>query len=168
MISGPLAPTPPGVDVEEWSVACAAIRAYCGWHIAPVITEDVTVDGSGGGVQLLPTLRLLDVAAVTNDGQSVADPQWSESGVIRGVWTGRYRGVTATITHGYETCPAEVLAVAKSMAVAGATAAATPGVKRMTSGPYSVEFSEGAMAGPGVITEAHAAILDRYKLPFRP
>lgn len=166
MANVPLAPPPTGVDPDVWDAACAAIRTYCGWHIAPVITEDITVDGSGGGIQLLPTLRLLDVAAVTNDGQSVADPQWSESGVIRGAWTARYRGVTATITHGYETCPAEVLAVAKSMSAAGA--AATPGVKGMTSGPYSVEFSEEAMAGSGVIAEAHAAILDRYKLPFRP
>jgi hypothetical protein len=45
------------------AAAEAAVRAYCGWHIAPAVIEDVVLDGSGTRSLFLRTLRLRDVIA---------------------------------------------------------------------------------------------------------
>lgn len=96
----------------------ATIRAICGWHIAPVITETVTLDGSGGSVQLFPTLALRKITALTVNGQVIAQDvldnlEISRRGMARGVhWGNRYSGVVATIEHGFELTPADLRSVA--------------------------------------------------------
>ena len=97
----------PGVDpgIQE------TIRRICGWHIAPQVTESVTLDGSGVDLQLLPTLNLVDLIDITSDGTLVTDPEWSRMGAVRlrgGCWTSKYRGVVATMLHGYENCPSDI------------------------------------------------------------
>src|SRR5690606_21826214 len=82
--------------------ATAAIRRYCGWHVAPVVTEEVILDGPGGRLLSFPTLRLVSIGALSEDGEAavVADLEWSELGNVRkrcGRWTDCFRGVTATI-----------------------------------------------------------------------
>lgn len=160
-----LPPTPAGVDEEAWRAAVSAIRGYCEWHIAPVVTETVTADGSGGGLLLLPTKRLLNVTGVTNHGEAVADSDvhWSSRGTVRGpkTWSmARYGDVTLTIQHGYEDFPPEVLAVARSLAAAGWGTVGT----RLGSGPHSIDMSEHAQAGAGSLSEAHKRVLNRYRV----
>lgn len=160
-----LPPTPSGVDEEAWRAAVSAIRAYCEWHIAPVVTEEITLDGSGGPLLFLPTKRLLTVAGASNHGEAVADSDlsWSSRGTVRGPssWSmAKYGDVTMTITHGYEDFPAEVIAVARSMASAGF---GSPGGK-LTSGPHSVELSSAAQAGAGSLSPAHERVLSRYRV----
>lgn len=86
----------------------AAARRYCGWHVSPVKTGDVlTLDGPGSCVLDLPTRRLSAVTSVTEDGASldVTKLNWSSTGVVRkrsgAAWSGWYRSIVATITHGY-------------------------------------------------------------------
>jgi hypothetical protein len=160
-------PTPSGVDEEAWRAAVSAIRGYCGWHIAPVVTEDIKVDGSGGGLLLLPTRFLSNVTGVINDDVVVLDEDvhWSPRGTVRianrGTWTlSTYGSVQMTITHGYEDFPPEVLAVARSLAKNGD---GSPGGK-LTSGPHSVELSAAAMAGAGSLSAAHERALRRYRI----
>ena len=43
-----------GVD----PAAQAAVRAYCGWHIAPSLSETLVLDGTGARAFILPTLHL--------------------------------------------------------------------------------------------------------------
>lgn len=155
-------PVPEGVDEGEWAIACAVVRSYCGWHIAPVHTEDLELDGSGGAVMVLPTLRVVDVTDVRNNGTEVF-PDWSRAGVMKlrgGRWSDRYRGVTATLRHGYDAAPLEVVAVAKALATSGEF----EGVVSDTTGPYSQTFSEAVQAGVTGLSKYHRVILDRFVL----
>lgn len=164
-------PTPDGVDEFAWMAAVSAVRSYCGWHIAPSVTETVTVDGPGVGMLLLPTLHLTAVTDVTNDGE-VADPanvEWSERGAIRTnkCWTRKWRGVQVTITHGFEDFPHEVLAVCRDMAKSDGRI----GASAMTSGPHQVQFGvtgAGVQAGAVGMSDLQMRVLERYKLPGRP
>lgn len=88
--------------------AQAAVRSYCGWHVAPIIEETLTVDGSGTRRILLPTKHLLAVTEVneTIQGQTlqVTDYTWSMAGILKRddkPFTDNYRSVTVTIKHGW-------------------------------------------------------------------
>lgn len=157
MATDPLAPSPDGVDSITWDSACEAVRDYCGWHIAPSVTEEVTVDGSGGSIQILPTLRLTGITTITNDGHVVVQPEWSRDGIVRGCWTGKFRGVVATITHGYDACPAEVFSVIREMI----DAQSRVGVSQVTNGSHQVSFE----VSPDT---RQRRILDRYRLEPQP
>lgn len=151
---------------------------YCEWHLTPVVTETVTVDGSGSDVQPLPTAHLLDVIAVISDGYPVdlTGLQWSAAGYLKvsGVFSSRLRGVTATITHGYAATPP---AVAAMICEAVKRGMANPGgVVREASGGESVTYAtvEGGRNGGQVpagafLLERETRILDRrYRIVARP
>ena len=162
-------PKPEGVEFSDsdWQAAVGAVRAYCGWHVAPSVTEEVTVDGSGGSVQFLPTLYLTGVQDVTADGRVVSDPEWSQHGMLRGVRSCRFRGVVATITHGYDSFPVEVEAVARDMA----SSAGRTGASGMLAGPYQVTYPSGDAgreAGVVGMSGMQRDVLDRYRLGPRP
>jgi hypothetical protein len=44
--------------------ASEAVRAEAGWHIAPSVTETLTVDSDGGRILFLPTMLLTEVSEV--------------------------------------------------------------------------------------------------------
>lgn len=158
-----LAPCPAGVDPTVWSAACEAVREVCGWHVAPSHTETVKVDGSGGAILLLPTLHLTDLTAVSNDGTAVADPEWSESGMVRSSgWTSKFRGVEVTMTHGYPTCPASILGVLRAAVTRGAAGS-------MVSQVGQVRYSAAASQGAAEYVRAQAVgALAAYTLGPRP
>ena len=161
MVDEPLASTPSGVDEAAWDAACATVRAFCGWHVAPSVTQPMTVDGPGGSMLLLPTLHLTNVTSVTNDGTAVTDPEWSEAGMVRGAWSTKFRGVTLSMTHGYELCPDDVALVAQALALR--VQANPESAVRVQRGPFSDQYE----AGNG-LTAFEKATLDRYRLPPRP
>ena len=92
-----------------------AIRAFCGWHVAPSVEETLVLDGPGSGVLHLPSLHVTDVLEVLNDGTPIQDPEWSAAGLIRGPWTTKFRGVRVRLVHGY---PADDLPYALQAAAA--------------------------------------------------
>lgn len=148
----------------------AAVRSYCGWHIAPARAGDVvTVNGSGARVLALPTMRLAGVSAVLEDGTAVPleDVQWSPAGYLwrASPWTTSLRGVSATIDHGYDEPPVEVQAVV--MSVAARAVVSPDGVVRSQVGEVSVTFSQAAfnVAGGVALLDHERAVLDRYRLP---
>lgn len=151
-----LAPTPPGVDEGAWASACAAVRAYCRWHVAPAVTEALTLDGPGGDLMFLPTLRLTDLTSITNDGDVVSSPEWSTSGMVRGAgcWTSKFRGVVAEVTHGYDECPAEVLTVVAEMVAS----AGRSGVSSVTNHDHQVQFDA------SMLDRRQRSLLDPYRL----
>ncbi len=86
----------------------AAARRYCGWVVSPVAENvQVVVDGPGGRVLSLPTLNLITLSAVDEDGADWAptDLRASRLGLVRkrsGMsWTSAYGAITATMTHGF-------------------------------------------------------------------
>jgi hypothetical protein len=107
---------PAGVDEDAWAATVAEVRAFCGWHIAPEVTETLTLDGPGGYVLVLPTLHLVDLVSVTNDGTAITDPEW----------------------------PAELLSVMTEMASTGTSE--WSGVKAVTSGPHQVTFETSSVS----------------------
>lgn len=147
--------------------AVAAVRSYCRWHIAPVVTETVSVQGSGAGTLILPTLRLTGVASVTDDLGVAADltlAKWSTAGVIQSTyWWSAWRKFTVVFTHGYDALPADVRGVILSLADAG-----TSGVGGRVRQVGQVTYDNGGSASADDLTGAQKAILDRYRLPSRP
>lgn len=94
--------------------AYAAVRNFCGWHVSPEIEDDeVTLDGSGHVLLGLPTLRLVELTEVVEDGVTLnlADLTSSISGrlLVKKVppryWTSNLGAIKVTMTHGYESAP---------------------------------------------------------------
>jgi hypothetical protein len=150
----------PGVDSETAGV----IRGYCHWHIAPVVTETIVRPGSGGSTILLPTLKLRAVTALTIDGTALTADEllaldWYQDGYIKHCTPRKGRAITITITHGYDTCPPDVLAAAKAVSAGaqfvGLKSGATLSNSFATWGP-----TLGADAG---LDPYATSILDRYR-----
>lgn len=162
----------PGAPFSESVVAmvCDAIRAECGWHIAPVREETITVDGSGGRALMLRTLHLVDVTAASENGTALASDayDWSESGyILRDCgWTDRPRGVQLTIRHGLDACPAGLAAVIGSLCAV--VSSNNPTVASETAGGVSVSYRDlAAGLGEGERLAANSVIA-KYALPPRP
>lgn len=95
------------INADFWlKAAHGAVRRFCGWHVAPLIEETLILDGSGGRDVLLPSLRVVELLAVTNDGVNVtAGVDTSRAGILRlttGTWTDRLGRVSVTLRHGYD------------------------------------------------------------------
>jgi hypothetical protein len=149
--------------------ASAAVRRYCGWHIAPVLQEELVLDGPGGPLVLLPTLHLVDVVSFADDTRDVqpADLEWSDRGMVRrrgSRWTSKFRGIRATVQHGFDEAPD----VAQIVQQVVANAIASPmGATREQAGQVSISW---ASTGPNVsggisLLERDLAVLDLYRLP---
>ncbi len=158
-------------EAERLLQAEAVVRSYCGWHIAPARTEDITVDGEGGTVQVLPSLHVTEVTAVVDDDATVdADDYTTRTyGVLErhyGNWG--QRKIVVSLTHGYTEAPAEVAGIVQSVAQ---RAVQNPGsLVRTQDGPFSDTYSQTGFnqSLPLALLDAEKAILDRYKLPPRP
>lgn len=111
----------PGAPFSTSQVAAAAgqIRDTCGWHIAPEITETITVDSDGSTVLALPTLKVGEITAirdVTQTTATVLDPTtWraSPAGLLvrPAGWPCGIAALEVDLMHGYETCPDALLPV---------------------------------------------------------
>ena len=102
-------------DADDYAAAQAAIdaalvavRRFCGWHVSPARADDeLELDGPGGRVLSLPTLNLVSVTSVTEDGVSVDVSKLDRSrrkGTLTkrwGWWTSRDGAIVATISHGF-------------------------------------------------------------------
>lgn len=155
---------PDGFDPEAVEAAVAQVRAVCGWHIAPQISERIWVDGPGGQLLSLPTLHLtgVDMIEQADPGwAAVTDFDWSQSGMLwrDAGWTGRYRGIRATISHGHASWPAELRAVILRIAKPGLT---PEPIASATSDGTQINYR--ADSPPGVVDSYAAQILSRYTL----
>lgn len=150
-------------DPTAGAQALAAIQAYCGWHVAPSRSETLVLDGSGATVQLLPSLHVTEITAVTDytTEVDVAELEWSAAGFMRHpswLWTGRLRGVSVTLTHGFAAMPDDLAGVILSLS------AITIGSGSQTAGPFTITAaSQGT--GPFAIGEYEMSVLDKYRIP---
>lgn len=148
----------------------AAVRSYCGWHIAPAVIEDVVLDGTGTRTLFLKTLRLRNVLAAEVSGV-VVDPltlEWSEAGFLRspGIFPDRLRSVRLTIEHGFDAVP-DVAQVIRD--ISARADSAPGGVVREQAGAVSITNSLTAtgVAGGVVLMDHERRMLDKYRLPGR-
>lgn len=154
----------------------AAVVEYCGWHIAPVLTESVSVDGTGTTIQTLPTLNLLSLDSVDENGLhlDVDRIDWSANGLLEkrsgGLWTARRRGVIAEITHGYETTPSWLTTLI--CAAAGRAFSSPLGIISEQSGGESITYtapralSAAAPTGTVALLDFEMRMLDRIRVPL--
>ena len=88
------------------AAATQAIRDYCGWHVAPVQEDTLTLDGTGTDTILLPSRLVVNVVSVKIRGEELPEDsyEWSTIGALRrlnGVWPTAYRSVEVTLEHGF-------------------------------------------------------------------
>jgi len=159
-------PGAPLFDSFALEAAVGAVRTLLGWHLAPEVTETLTVDSPGGQRLWLPTRHVVEVTEVrvcADDGTETPLTAWSSStGWSEGGWLYCLQGfpdgerrIRVDLTHGYEKAPAEIVAVV--------AAGLAPQVKTETVGGRSVTVSESIGTGPSA-----AAIIARYALGPRP
>lgn len=153
---------------DDLAAAEAVVRKYCGWHVAPVIIEDLILDGTGTASLFIKSLRVVNVLAAEVDG-TVLDPatlEWSEAGYLRipGAWPDKLRAVKLTVEHGFDDVP-DVAAIVRAIA---ARASASPtGVVREQAGAVSIGFSLTApgVSGGVVLMDHERRMLDKYRIP---
>lgn len=145
--------------------ATAAIRRMCGWHVAPVITDERWLDGPGGELLRLPTLRLVEVLSVENDGTAldVSTLEWSELGLVRGWWSRRFRGVHVEFRHGFESVP-DLAALITGVVLRGLSS--PMGATREQAGQLSASWAtvEAGISGGLMLSDKEAATVAMYRL----
>ena len=143
----------------------SAARQFCGWHVTPVRTDTgIELDGPGGRILALPTLKLIDLAAVTENGVQIdiADLHVSKRGLVSkkgGLWAANYGAITVTMTHGIEDA-ADFNAAVLSF-IDRASLAATGGRARVI-GPF--QYDTDAMVAGSAFSDVERALLEQYRL----
>lgn len=145
-----------------------AVQDYCGWHIAPVLTETITVDSENGHTLHLPTLRLVDLVSVKVDGEDVTESlRFSKHGMVE--WKSPCRRfprgfgrIEVTMRHGFEKMPAGVSAVVSSRA-----ANAGGGPKQIMAGPFLIINGNEDMDGINGYSDSALVALERYRIKAR-
>lgn len=156
-------------DTKWWRKAAQqTIRAYCGWHIAPVITETIRVDSRPGDL-LLPTQHVISIDKVACQGDDVLDDcEWSRSGILRrrhGQWPDALGSIEITLTHGYE--PEEVPEVIMLMETIARRARSQPGVSSQSVNGASVSYYSAGGAPLSVpLLDIEKAMLDPYRIQW--
>lgn len=107
-------------DQETQRVIDAAVEAarrYCGWHVTPVLEADVAVlDGPGTEMLVLPTLRLVTVIEVIENGTAVdvdglalgcssSGPDGRLYKRHGGRWAAGHGNIKVTFSHGFDAAP---------------------------------------------------------------
>lgn len=126
-------------DEDRLTQAEAAVRDYCGWHIAPPRTDTITVGGSASGKIMLPSLYVTAVTSVTVDGTLATVDEYllHREGFISRIGWGWWLGdaITVVFTHGYDVPPPPVTAAVQALAQ---NLTDNPGrLSRKTTGPFT-------------------------------
>jgi hypothetical protein len=150
----------------EVDAAVTAVRNAARWHIAPSLSQTVTLDVEcRDPVLRLPTRHLTAVTAIrdTDTGDVIAASRYRVSltvGEVRakcGFWPVGYGRVAVDMTHGYATVPADLLPV---LAEAAFLSRRDQTATQFSAGPFSigVNLSDTGACDP----LSTSAVLERY------
>jgi hypothetical protein len=166
------------------SAALGAAQRYCGWHVTPVQTDTVTLDGPNHPVLVLPTLKLVDIASITENELAVDLDfvKWSADGRVRKTfsyplstswfgpywgsgcfWTGEFQGITVTMEHGFDDAPEWQSAV---LSLIDRTSLSVGSGLRESVGPFSFASIPGGVGS--VFSDSEKMLLDLYRLERSP
>lgn len=159
--------------------ATERVRNYCGWHIAPVLTTTVEIDGASP--LILPTLRLVEVVSIEDTDApgtfvDLSTVRVGTSGVLAmrrdaafdARWWGRYdKRLRVTMRHGHDSAPdaEDVVMGMVERASARAKSGLLAGAVQHQAGPFGVTL--GSPSGI-YLTDDDKATLDHYRFPGRP
>lgn len=156
----------PGAPFSEVEVdaACAAIRTAARWHIAPQVSETISLDVTPCDRWLrLPTGSLVGVAAVRDaDTAEIVDPStYRVSRALGQVkrnqpWPSGYERVEVDLVHGFQETPADLFPIIAQAITLGRR---DPTVQATSIDDYSVTYASGSAS-----TKALAALLGDYAL----
>lgn len=154
----------PQVPQEAIDRAVSTLRQLCGWHIFPVIDEELAILVPGDGQVILPTKRLVEVESLHVDSRpvDVSALTYDEAGIVyvpglKPRRDGVPRKVEAKIRHGFDN-PVDVIGVVKAMAARSCQPQSSYTVGRISLG------------APGAATPQSTEwrLVDAYKLGARP
>lgn len=144
----------------------SVVRQFCGWHVTPPRTDvDVELDGPGGRLLALPTLKLIELTALTEDGKAldIADLYVSQRGLVRkksdGCWSPHYGAIKVSMQHGLASAGdfnAAVLSVVDRMSMA------STGGQPIAVGPF--KWAEDKAVARSAFTAVELSILEQYRL----
>jgi hypothetical protein len=153
--------------------ALMAARREVGWHVSPVLATTLTLDGPGGRKLILPTLKIVTLTSITNDGDSVDLTTVTPSAqcgwllyLTQGSWSWKYSGITIEFDHGFSADEAPdwrqaILTMVNQMVELVVTG--RPDADLSSKQVDDITYKWGAaQALPGA-----APILDKYQLPYR-
>lgn len=146
--------------------ASAAIRNYCGWHVAPAVTCKATVPG-GGRMLHLPFMGVTSVS-VSIEGVELPSTayDWRREGIVRRIdglwWPCRWGSVVVEATAGYE---ADAILKQVVVQLAGNAIAAPLGVKEEHAGQVGISYNTtNGIAGGISLTARDMACLAPYRV----
>ncbi|MFT8180658.1 hypothetical protein ACLXNF_24045, partial [Mycobacteroides chelonae] len=144
----------------------AYVRQFCGWHVTPVKTgHEVELDGPGGRLLALPTLKLIALTQVTEDGHpvDVSSLYVSKRGLVRkkggGFWSPHYGAITVTMDHGIDDADAFNAAV---LSFIDRMSKAPTGGDPIAVGPF--RWAEQKTVSRTAFSAAELSILEQYRL----
>jgi len=156
-------------NADPVEAATQAIRDYCGWHVAPVKEDTLTLDGTGTDTILLPSRLVVDVTRVQVRGEELpaSSYEWSTIGALRrlnGVWPNSYRSIEVTLKHGFTDM--SVLADVVQSISERVRLDPTGAVSTQRAGTQQVGFFAGQTGGG--LLESEKDRLSPYKLNWGP
>lgn len=146
--------------------ASAAIRAYCGWHVAPVLDCSITLDGEAGDIWL-PTNALASVTSAKVGGEDVTVTGSNRRGRVRLAHkTCGLGNVAIDYVAGYDVAACPDLMGVVVQRVMASVAMATYGVSQETAGGVSISYSGSALSdlGSAFLPDSVKAALSTYRL----
>lgn len=172
---------PQAIKADPAEAAIASIRAYCGWHVAPVIRETLTVTTPSPAQAsiLLPTRRIREVHAVRardagGQAREITDScEWAPSGVLtrrgHGPLAPSLRGLEIEMTHGYEWEEVPDLLSVFEAVKERAGRVASP-VRSQSAGIYSVTYAtvDGIPVHGASLLSTERDLLAPYRLNWGP
>lgn len=141
----------------------AAIRDFCGWHVAPSL--ECVFTGTGEGRMLvLPAMGVTEVSELLVSGQPETAYEWKASGLVRvwGCFPDLWRSVTCRYTAGFDGASvAQVVSQIASNALVGAV-----GVSSESAGGVSISYNRTAdgVSGGVSLLPRDKELLQSYKL----
>lgn len=146
--------------------ASAAIRAYCGWHVAPVLDCSITLDGEAGDIWL-PTNALASVTSAKVGGEDVTVTGSNRRGRVRLAHkTCGLGNVVIDYVAGYDVAACPDLMGVVVQRVMASVAMTTYGVSQETAGGVSISYSGSALSdlGSAFLPDSVKAALSTYRL----